>query len=209
MNFFENWCTSSYWPINNTSKVSSNSEVWFQRYEKVLNKQQTNKQTTRSLLSHSHRRKLFVRDKKGERSFDSEMAPLMDWNADCSALFQLKALPFLVKLRNGSALVAKSGMNWELNPASPRKDLTSSFEDGASACSRAWTFSGSGETPSADNLSNHIVGIFRRAGGPLKKHLLSLDHEFCLLFNLKMLIWWCKEIKNISRIVRHWPLMWR
>ena len=34
MNFAENWYTSSYWHKNNTGNVS---EVWFKRYEKVLN----------------------------------------------------------------------------------------------------------------------------------------------------------------------------
>ena len=49
MNFSENWYTSSHWHKNNTGKVSWTSEVWFTRYEKVLNPQtneQTNKQTT-------------------------------------------------------------------------------------------------------------------------------------------------------------------
>ena len=68
MNFFENWYTRSYWPINNTSKVSYNSEVWFQKYEKVLNERTNKRQTDYvSLLLHSHRRKLFVGDKKRYR----------------------------------------------------------------------------------------------------------------------------------------------
>ena len=66
MNFSENWYTSSHWHKNNTGKVSWTSEVWFQRYEKVLNTQHTThntQQTTRSGPPHSHRRKLFVGDK--------------------------------------------------------------------------------------------------------------------------------------------------
>ena len=39
MNFSENWYTSSHWHKNNTGKVSWTSEVWFKRYEKVLNRQ--------------------------------------------------------------------------------------------------------------------------------------------------------------------------
>ena len=37
MTFFENWYTSFHWYSNNTGKVSLTSEVWIQRYEKVLN----------------------------------------------------------------------------------------------------------------------------------------------------------------------------
>ena len=61
MNFSENWYTSSHWHKNNTGKVSWTSEVWFKRYERVLNERTTD---NASLLSHSHRRKLFVGDKK-------------------------------------------------------------------------------------------------------------------------------------------------
>ena len=43
MNFSENWYTSSHRHKNNTGKVSWTSEVWFTRYEKVLNRQQTNR----------------------------------------------------------------------------------------------------------------------------------------------------------------------
>ena len=43
MNFSENWYTSSYWHKNNTGKVSWTSEVWFKRYEKVLNRQTNNR----------------------------------------------------------------------------------------------------------------------------------------------------------------------
>ena len=64
MNFSENWYTSSHWHKNNTGKVSWTSEVWLKKYEKVLNARQTNRQTTRSGPPHSHRRKLFVGDKK-------------------------------------------------------------------------------------------------------------------------------------------------
>ena len=65
MNFLKNWYTSSHWHKNNTGKVSWTSEVWFQRYEKVLNDDDDDKRTdyTNRLL-HSHRRKLFVGDKK-------------------------------------------------------------------------------------------------------------------------------------------------
>ena len=67
MNFSENWYTSSHWHKNNTGKVSWTSEAWFRRYERVLNRHTHRQTANASLLSHSHRQKLFVGDKKSQK----------------------------------------------------------------------------------------------------------------------------------------------
>ena len=81
MNFSENWYTSSHWHKSDTGKVSWTSEAWFQRYEKVLNRQTTTDYV--SLLLYSHRRNLFVGDKKTNKVWALRLG-FEPWDQDIS-----------------------------------------------------------------------------------------------------------------------------
>ena len=70
----------------------------------------------------------------------------------CSCV-QLKCVPFRVRLLNGSVMVAKLGMNWELYVAIPSNDLTSLTEVGVGVSINASIFFGSGRVPSFKNIS--------------------------------------------------------
>ena len=82
----------------------------------------------------------------------SEIAPVMAWKAFCSTFPHLKLVPFWVRLRSGSEVVAYRGMNWALNPAMPKKERTSSFVLGGDASLSAVTFASSGKIPSAEKM---------------------------------------------------------
>ena len=82
----------------------------------------------------------------------SQMASVIASNECFSGWPHLKFTPFFVRSRKGAERVAYPGINWELNPAMPRKKRTSSLDVGGAAPRSAATFSGSGRTPSEEKM---------------------------------------------------------
>ena len=132
MNFSENWYTSSHWHKNNTGKVSWTSEVWFQRYEKVLNDDNDdnddNRQTTRSGPPHSHRRKLFVGDKNCLCSFFSKYV-----------IF--KFLHFFLKwCPKGEDLMDKKNWNTPLLKTCKKREKNLGYSSSQNMKKQGWNF---------------------------------------------------------------------